>query len=33
LEEIPQESSPLGRFLADKANNFLFDEIITLVNG
>ena len=33
LEEIPQESSPLGRFLANKANNFLFDEIITLVNG
>ncbi len=33
LEEIPQESSPLGHFLADKANNFLFDEIITLVHG
>jgi len=33
LEEIPEESAPLGHFLADKANNFLFEEIITLVNG
>ena len=30
LGEIPQESSPLAGFLANKANNFLFEEIIEL---
>ncbi|MDY6804868.1 MAG: GAF domain-containing protein [Cyanobacteriota bacterium] len=30
LEEVSQESSPLVSFIADKANNFRFDEIIEL---
>ena len=33
LEDIPPENSPLARAIADLANNFLFDEIIAIVES